>query len=529
MHRAVLSAFSADQQRDVLTISIEPRVREQEIANLQTDEVQSAFRKERHEHGRFWYRFPTGESGADVYHRVASWWQSLLSEIDNPDRKNYDNVVVITHGLTMRFLAMWYFKWSPDTFETVWNPGNCEMWVLERGEDGKYQFTEPDGHSAGGLPIAVCHLQFSDKNGKEYAVDEKLTAEHANMLDPQLSNATLKSLGLSEDDVEKATVRIVIPQDLLPKQSKERKSSSAIRNLRAVFNEIESCVREPSVTKSVCQVLQNLILHWSTTNNPQLAAFQTLLEGCGWYRQTQQFTDMTTPRSTEFWTKIWDFLISAGEEDIAYNNNPYNFLGLFWLLIQCSSPVDDGKLAWVAVQSVLLRVAHFTKYRPDVSCITSRLEEIGWNTETHVWFWPPSIAELLGAMDYLQHRITRMENNYHNALNGGVTMAWETSVDGQLRGAPRATRTVTVYFKGGTEKETLVIPNYLSVPQPRTCKVPHVLDLIQDDIRKLGRNPLDVHAIDFWNEQYEADLPDPCYPHWPGYHTSLLSGAASFC
>ena len=47
---------------------IEPRVREQEFGNLQGDEFK-AFRAEQMRVGRFFYRFPTGESGADVYGR----------------------------------------------------------------------------------------------------------------------------------------------------------------------------------------------------------------------------------------------------------------------------------------------------------------------------------------------------------------------------------------------------------------------------------------------------------------------------
>ena len=41
-----------------------PRLREQEFGNLQSDEFKK-YREEQKRVGRFWYRFPTGESGAD--------------------------------------------------------------------------------------------------------------------------------------------------------------------------------------------------------------------------------------------------------------------------------------------------------------------------------------------------------------------------------------------------------------------------------------------------------------------------------
>jgi broad specificity phosphatase PhoE len=42
-----------------------------------------------------------------------------------------ENLVVVTHGLTMRFILMQLFGWSPHTFHTVWNAGNCALYVLQ--------------------------------------------------------------------------------------------------------------------------------------------------------------------------------------------------------------------------------------------------------------------------------------------------------------------------------------------------------------------------------------------------------------
>ena len=53
------------------------------------------------------YRFPTGESGADVYTRVCQWWdQAVMRSNLRHAQRPWDSVVVVTHGLTMRLILM---------------------------------------------------------------------------------------------------------------------------------------------------------------------------------------------------------------------------------------------------------------------------------------------------------------------------------------------------------------------------------------------------------------------------------------
>jgi len=114
---------------NIVSTEIEPVLREQEFGNLQGEEYKR-YKQERMKVGRFYYRFPTGESGADVYHRVNLFWEDIwkLNVVGDP----VDNVLVVTHGLTIRLLLMQLFKWSPDTFETMYNPANCEFFVLKK-------------------------------------------------------------------------------------------------------------------------------------------------------------------------------------------------------------------------------------------------------------------------------------------------------------------------------------------------------------------------------------------------------------
>ncbi|MCA9717322.1 MAG: histidine phosphatase family protein, partial [Myxococcales bacterium] len=124
-------AFDAGQ---ITRASIEPLIREQEFGNLQGDDF-ARFRREQQRVGRFWYRFPTGESGADVYSRTRAWWDGDVLRLNTrPGVPPVDALIVVTHGLTMRLILMQLFGWSPNTFGTVWNADHCDCYVLRRDD-----------------------------------------------------------------------------------------------------------------------------------------------------------------------------------------------------------------------------------------------------------------------------------------------------------------------------------------------------------------------------------------------------------
>jgi len=136
----VLSRLNPGQ---VAWVRQDPRLREQEWGNFQRTRESGMILEERERVGRFYYRFPTGESGADVYDRVSSFFVSLFRQFDGPV-KPPDTILIVSHGLMMRFFCMRYFRWSVDTFDTVWNPDNCDLWVLGKDNRGRYAFT-PEG------------------------------------------------------------------------------------------------------------------------------------------------------------------------------------------------------------------------------------------------------------------------------------------------------------------------------------------------------------------------------------------------
>ena len=157
--------------------AIEPRVREQEFGNLQGDDFK-ALRLQQVRVGRFYYRFPTGESGADVYGRTKEWWDSTVLNLNlRPNVAPVDTLVVVTHGLTMRLILMQLFGWSPNTFHTIWNAGNCDCYVLRKDEGvpGRSPFVLC--RESGDTPRSsrLLRVRFADGSVRQLALDDYLS------------------------------------------------------------------------------------------------------------------------------------------------------------------------------------------------------------------------------------------------------------------------------------------------------------------------------------------------------------------
>jgi len=74
------------------------------------------------------------------------WWtSSVLAINERPGINPEDVLVVVTHGLTMRFMLMQLFGWSPNTFGSVWKAGNCSCYGLNKDHstmDSNYNATQ---------------------------------------------------------------------------------------------------------------------------------------------------------------------------------------------------------------------------------------------------------------------------------------------------------------------------------------------------------------------------------------------------
>ncbi|GLT90360.1 hypothetical protein SLE2022_082970 [Rubroshorea leprosula] len=129
-------------KRRIIGVREESRVREQDFGNFQVKARMQAIREARERFGRFFYRFPEGESAADVFDRVSGFLESLWRDIDynrlHNDPAGDLNLIIISHGLTSRVFLMKWFKWTVEQFEHLNNLGNCEFRVMELGHGGEY-------------------------------------------------------------------------------------------------------------------------------------------------------------------------------------------------------------------------------------------------------------------------------------------------------------------------------------------------------------------------------------------------------
>ncbi len=114
----------------VESIMEEPRLREQDWANFQNPTVIADQKELRNSYGHFFYRFREGESGSDVYDRVTSFMETLFRHWNR--NESAPNVLLVTHGLTMRLFCMRWFHCTVEYFESLNNPGNAETRTLVR-------------------------------------------------------------------------------------------------------------------------------------------------------------------------------------------------------------------------------------------------------------------------------------------------------------------------------------------------------------------------------------------------------------
>lgn len=136
--------FSAGRRQSVL-------IREQEFGLFDgvTDEQlphvfpkeHAFYDKQERFRGRFYARLPLGESRCDVAQRVHQFFGTIHRD---HERHGIDDVVIVTHGVTLRAIVMMWCHKTVDWFENEPNPKNCAVRLIEDGQDSGYLF---DGYS----------------------------------------------------------------------------------------------------------------------------------------------------------------------------------------------------------------------------------------------------------------------------------------------------------------------------------------------------------------------------------------------
>lgn len=118
------------------------RLREQEWGHLRTEMwLAGKIEEYRDNYGHFYYRFQDGESCADVFDRVSDFMNTMFRDFEKKDFPR--NVMVVSHGMTLRLFIMRWFHTSVEEFESWGNPKNCSYLLLERSENEKYVLTTP--------------------------------------------------------------------------------------------------------------------------------------------------------------------------------------------------------------------------------------------------------------------------------------------------------------------------------------------------------------------------------------------------
>lgn len=135
--RQTYEEISKSVSNNVTRVKEDPRLREQDWGHLRHPDDSKPIEKERDEYGTFYYRIPDGESGADVYDRVSTFFETIHRDFTKETFP--ENVLIVTHGLTLRLFLMRWLHWSVEMFESIANPVNCQIVIMEKQEDDHFQ------------------------------------------------------------------------------------------------------------------------------------------------------------------------------------------------------------------------------------------------------------------------------------------------------------------------------------------------------------------------------------------------------
>ncbi|VEU43333.1 unnamed protein product [Pseudo-nitzschia multistriata] len=181
----------------------EPRVAEQQFGNFQNPHKVRTAKSERRTFGRFFFRFPEGESGMDVYSRCSSFLATLSRDIKQIDlRYSYlrnqetnnkaneneteagnplcamadMNILIVCHGLTLRLLLMRYFQLTVEEFESSYNSQNAKLVVMNR-----FVYDDSDADTDPGNRKYYCSITDTHQFREYYKLDE-VSKEALNLL-----------------------------------------------------------------------------------------------------------------------------------------------------------------------------------------------------------------------------------------------------------------------------------------------------------------------------------------------------------
>eukprot|EP00466_Bigelowiella_natans_P009703 jgi/Bigna1/76402/fgenesh1_pg.41_\ len=118
----------------------------------------------REHQGKYWARMPMGESCFDVCTRVANLFETITRDRLpkwSVGRDSVENVIIVSHGVTIRAFIMMWCHLSPEWFEVNMNPPNCSIIRIDDSECKGYVF---GGYNCDedGLPVALEDVEIKD-------------------------------------------------------------------------------------------------------------------------------------------------------------------------------------------------------------------------------------------------------------------------------------------------------------------------------------------------------------------------------
>merc|ERR1719414_2337886 len=117
--------------KEAVHIREDAYIREQDFGNYDKPEARE-LHKEKKIFGKFYYRFPEGESPADVYTRAGVFLESLYRRWET---HYVDNIVLVSHELFIIVFLMRMFRFPVQDYYDFEDLKNCTLVVLERPAD----------------------------------------------------------------------------------------------------------------------------------------------------------------------------------------------------------------------------------------------------------------------------------------------------------------------------------------------------------------------------------------------------------
>lgn len=117
----ILKAFDPT---DIIFEKEDPRLREQSYGNFASEDNRDASIQSRIAYGKFFYKFPNGESGADCYDRMDMFLHTLHRDLE---KHEIEDVLIVSHGISCRALITRLLHLSFQEFDAMYNINNCEI------------------------------------------------------------------------------------------------------------------------------------------------------------------------------------------------------------------------------------------------------------------------------------------------------------------------------------------------------------------------------------------------------------------